>query len=97
MWCEAPAADPAAFWRLTPRLLGLALQGRRRAAKAEHAGRAWLAYHAAYLPNAKERPKLSDLMGLKPDLTAGRQTLAEMEVAMRKWRFVMADAGKGAP
>lgn len=31
----------------------------------EHRERAWLAYHVAYLPDAKRRPSLDDLIGGK--------------------------------
>jgi hypothetical protein len=32
----------------------------------EHKDRAWLAYHSAYLPDAKKRPTLAQLIGGKP-------------------------------
>lgn len=59
----AAGLDPAAFWSLTPRLYLVHMTGASARLEREHKDRAWLAYHTAYLPDVKKRPKLEDLTG----------------------------------
>lgn len=61
-WVDVGLA-PDDFWRQTPRVVGLAIQGRVRAFEREQQGRAWLAWHTAALPNMKRFPRLTDLLG----------------------------------
>jgi hypothetical protein len=56
---------PDRFWRLSPRLYMLEMKGASAKLDREHRDRAWLAWHAAYLPDAKRRPKLEELIGGK--------------------------------
>ena len=57
-------------------------------------GRAWLAWHTAYLPNFKKRPDLREFMGLdrreadQPKATG----VAAIALSMRKWAVAMAFA-----
>jgi hypothetical protein len=54
---------PDRFWELAPRLYLLEMRGASAKLDREHRERAWLAYHTAYLPDAKRRPKLDELIG----------------------------------
>jgi hypothetical protein len=53
------------FWNLSPRLYLLEMRGASAKLDREHRDRAWLAYHTAYLPDAKRRPRLDELIGGK--------------------------------
>lgn len=59
----AAGFDPAAFWRLTPRLYVAHMDGAAARLNREHKERAWLAYHVAYLPMQKKAVKFEDLAG----------------------------------
>lgn len=50
-----------AFFRSTPRLMALLVEGRKRRAEAEHNARAWAVWHIAALPKMKRMPPLKDL------------------------------------
>lgn len=81
----------AEFWTTTPRLFALRVEAKRRVFEREHNGRAWLAFHIAYLPLQKRAVPLADLMisakaGSQPK---GWQSTAEIETTMRRWRFAM--------
>jgi hypothetical protein len=67
--------------------------GAVRAAQQEQQGRAWLAWHTAFLPMLKTFPKLADL---SPSTRAPprRQTAAEIEAAGLRWHFAL-NARKG--
>jgi hypothetical protein len=84
--------SPDAFWEQTPRTLQLVIKGRQRAVANEFAGRAWLAWHAAYLPNFKKRPDLREFMGLdkKIEAVAKPSGAAGIALSMRKWAVAMA-------
>jgi hypothetical protein len=56
---------PKRFWNLSPRLYLLEMRGASAKLDREHRERAWLAYHTAYLPDAKRRPRLDELIGGK--------------------------------
>jgi len=56
---------PDRFWQLSPRLYMLEMRGASDKLDREHRERAWLAYHTAYLPDAKRRPRLDELIGGK--------------------------------
>lgn len=79
----AAGFDPAAFWRLTPRLYVAHMHGAAARMGREHKERAWLAYHTAYLPLQKKAVKLEDLSGgakAKPRKKTWAEQLAAWEV-----------------
>lgn len=69
------------------------MRGALRRLEIEHDGRAWLAWHTAYLPAAKKRPKLKDLMVKRKPR---RQSVEEQIAIAKQWTAAMArrsDAG----
>jgi hypothetical protein len=69
------------------------MRGAMQRLEIEHDARAWLAWHTAYLPAAKKRPKLKDLMVKRK---ARRQTVEEQIAIAKQWTAFMArKTGKG--
>lgn len=58
---------------MTPKLFGIWVKAKVRAAENEQHGRAWLAWHTAALPLLKTFPKLNELMGVKKTAKAMSQ------------------------
>ena len=57
--------DPAAFWRLTPRLYVAHMKGAEARLEREHKGRAWLAWHGEALNRTKRMPPFDKFSGAK--------------------------------
>lgn len=62
------------------------MRGALRRLEIEHDGRAWLAWHTAYLPAAKRRPKLKDLMVKRKPR---RQSVEEQIAIAKQWTAVL--------
>jgi hypothetical protein len=73
---------PEEFWESTPREAEARIRGAVMRLEREHDGRAWLAWHTAYLPSAKRRPKLKDLMTKRKPR---RQTVEEQIAIAKQW------------
>lgn len=54
---------PGRFWKITPRLYLHEMKGAAARLDREYQDRAWLAWHAAYLPSFKRKPSLAQLQG----------------------------------
>lgn len=78
--------DPLVFWELSPRIYLAHMRGARMRQEEEHRGRAWLAWHAAYLGRSKKPVKLESLLPDKPKtpLSWEQQLAAWMAYAKRK-------------
>lgn len=53
---------PETFWRLTPKLYWIYMNGARNRLIQQHNKTAWAIWHAAYLPRTKKPIKLSSMM-----------------------------------
>ena len=73
--------DPDAFWRQTPRFIGLFIDAKVRAAKTEQQARAWTVWHNAALPRLKQFPAFDRFVNGQPKPT-GRQQSAEDQKQM---------------
>ncbi len=74
------------FWRLTPRLLRLALRGAWRAEATAQKGRAWLAWHVVALGRMKRLIPLRKLMGERA--SQAKQTLGQAMAFLARWQSV---------
>lgn len=78
------------FWRSTPRIVKICLDGAADRLRAEQNGRAWLAWHVEALSRSKKLPELDRLMvcvsGVK------KQAPDEMRAIIKTW--VAANGGE---
>jgi hypothetical protein len=78
-----------AFFRSTPRLMALLVEGKRRAAENAHLERAWLAWTTAALGRTKKMPPLKDMVKAPQRETKRRVMSAdEMLTMARMWSAV---------
>lgn len=70
--------DPEQFWGLTLRIYLLHMRGAADRLDREHRGRAWQAWHTAYLPDAKQRPTLAQMITGEPIKQPDRDWEAEL-------------------
>lgn len=87
---ELGLGGAAEFWLQTPRLVGIAIAARLRAAEREHKDRAWLAHTTASLGRVKRLPKLADLTKAAPEKRkkVKPKTADEMLSIARMWAAV---------
>ena len=88
----AAGFEPAAFWKLTPRLYQVHMRGAHERMQREHDARVWLAWHTAFLPQAKRKPRYEDLLSKKP---AARQPLPWKAQYARWMAYVKARSSRG--
>jgi hypothetical protein len=89
IWIELDLGSHETFFRSTPRLLSLLVEGKRRAADADHHNRAWLAWTTAALGRAKKMPPLKDLVGTKAKAKKPTVMSADQMLTMaRMWSAV---------
>lgn len=58
----AAGFDPDAFWRLTPRLYLIHMEGARKRMEREAKDTAWAVWHVAALGRVKKMPRLNQFM-----------------------------------
>lgn len=63
------------------------MKGGKQRAEHEQNGRAWLAWHTAFLPYAKKKPRLRDLLVSRPK---PRKQSADEQIAIaRQWTAII--------
>lgn len=72
------------FWSLTPREIKAHMDGAMNRLKAEHQGRAWLAWHTAALGRVKKMPKLEKLIS-EPKKSLGRKSWQDQLAIAMAW------------
>jgi hypothetical protein len=72
--------SPTEFWTLSPRLYLIHMLGARSRMQREHSDRAWLAWHAAYLPNLKKP------IGLRELISGEKQTKRDWQDQLAAWQ-----------